>query len=94
MDFLEDPVETGNEIQMAKSLHKLPSVVQAVLRPALVKKYRKIHYGQVAPIEAVEEILRFASSVTRLPCIWRAYCTKDAITLHDRAAVSEAANSW
>lgn len=74
-DFLKDPVETGNGIEAAKGLQKLPLVVQTVVRSALVKKQKKMHYGQVVPIEAVEEILGFASSVTRLPCICRQFAT-------------------
>ena len=37
----------------------------------MVNRQKKIHYGQVVPIEDVERILGFITSVVRLPCICR-----------------------
>ncbi len=72
-DFFKDPDALGSKIEETNNLNRLPSFVQAVLRPALVNKQKKVHYGQVVPIEAIEEILGFVSSVTRLPCICRQF---------------------
>ncbi len=35
------------------------------------RKYREDHFGQVVPIEDVEEVLRLANSIVRVPCVCR-----------------------
>ena len=39
--------------------------------PYMVGRQKKVHFGQVLPIEDVEEIFGFVTSVVRLPCICR-----------------------
>jgi len=49
----------------------MPGFVKRVLVPYLVSRQKKVHFGQVLPIEDVERIFGFVSSVIRLPCYCR-----------------------
>ncbi len=72
-DFFKDPNALGGKVEKIAGLKTLPTFVQAALQPVLVRKEKSTHYGQVVPIEALEEIFDFVSSVTRLPCICRQF---------------------
>jgi hypothetical protein len=52
-------------------LKKLPSFVRGVIKPFAINRQKKVHYGQVMPIEEIEEIFSFVNSVVRVPCICR-----------------------
>ena len=57
-------------------LDQAPGFVQRVLRWRLSNKMKKLHFGQVVPMEEVERILDFTTSVVRLPCVCRKAITK------------------
>lgn len=50
---------------------RLPHMYSALIYPWLTHRQKKIHFGQVVPIEDVEHILDRVSSIVRLPCICR-----------------------
>ena len=52
-------------------LRTMPGFVRSVLVPYLVGRQKKVHFGQVLPIEDLEGIFSFVTSVIRLPCICR-----------------------
>jgi Pyruvate/2-oxoacid:ferredoxin oxidoreductase delta subunit len=52
-------------------LDKAPRFVRNVITPIMTGRQKKVHFGQVLPIEDVEKIFSFVSSVTRLPCLCR-----------------------
>jgi ferredoxin len=52
-------------------LRTMPGYVKRVLLPFLIRRQKKVHYGQVLPIEDVERISGFVTSVVRLPCYCR-----------------------
>jgi ferredoxin len=54
-----------------EKLDKAPRFVRNVITPLMVGRQKKVHFGQVLPIEDVEKIFGFVSSVTRLPCLCR-----------------------
>jgi len=70
-DFFLHPEQLSQDEQKLEGLKRLPSFVRAVMTPLLVNRQKKIHYGQVVPIEDVEHIFGFVNSVIRLPCICR-----------------------
>ena len=72
-DFFKDPGKIGEGVERLDVLNRLPSFVQAVVKPAMIKRQKKTHHGQVIPIEEVEKIFTFVNHVTRLPCICRQY---------------------
>lgn len=71
LDFFEDPDKLGQDVDKIDDLNKLPSFVRSVVKSRLIKRFKRDHYGQVVPIEEVEQIFKFVTSVIRLPCICR-----------------------
>ncbi|MDW7730222.1 MAG: 4Fe-4S binding protein [Bacillota bacterium] len=69
--FFENPDRLGRNIGLLDDLNRLPSFVQTVVKPFLINRQKKKHYGQVLPIEEIEKIFSFINSVVRLPCICR-----------------------
>jgi ferredoxin len=69
--FSHEPRELRKQFDSLKDLDKTPAVVKSVLIPYMVNRQKKVHYGQVLPIEDVERIFDFVTSVTRLPCYCR-----------------------
>ena len=66
---IEERAATGfgglNQMNMAD-----PAVVKAVL-PMVVEEQKKNHWGQVVPLEEVEQILDMAANIVRVPCACR-----------------------
>lgn len=70
-DFFLHPEHLTEKEGKLEGLKRLPSFVKAVITPFLVGRQKKVHYGQVVPIEDLERIFDFVNSVIRLPCICR-----------------------
>jgi len=70
-NFIRYPEHLNGGQRRIEGLRRLPSYVRAVVTPIAVNRQKKVHYGQVVPIEEVERIFDFVNSVTRLPCICR-----------------------
>jgi len=69
--FIGDPEYFRQALSQLDRLRRLPSYVRAVISPIVVKRQKRLHYGQVVPIEELERIFEFVNSVTRLPCLCR-----------------------
>jgi Pyruvate/2-oxoacid:ferredoxin oxidoreductase delta subunit len=52
-------------------LRKMPGFARSVVVPYMVGRAKRVHYGQVVPIEDLEGIFSFVTSVVRLPCVCR-----------------------
>ena len=70
-DFFKYPEKKGRNVARLDDLNRLPSFVQAVVKPYIVNRQKKTHYGQILPLEDIEKIFSFTNSVTRLPCVCR-----------------------
>lgn len=70
-DFFAKPEELGASLDRLGQLDNAPAFVRSVLTPYLVGRQKKVHYGQVLPIEDVQKVFDFVSSVVRFPCICR-----------------------
>ena len=69
--FFRDPQRLKERIGLLDTLNRMPGFVQAVIKPAILGRMKKMHHGQVLPYEDVKEIFGFVNSVVRLPCICR-----------------------
>lgn len=76
--FLEkfaDPAALEREIAKANTgfdrLRKLPWFLRTLFTRLIVGKMKKIHFGQVVPIEDVEQIFALTNSVVRVACVCR-----------------------
>ena len=70
-EFFDNVVGLARETDQLRRLRKAPPFVRAALEPRLINRQKKVHYGQVVPLEEVERILDFVQSIVRLPCICR-----------------------
>lgn len=72
-DFLLD-VGNGHVAQLEKKLQlgmRAPSWLRRSYYWFTERRYRRDHFGQVVPLEDLEEVLDLATSIVRLPCICR-----------------------
>ncbi len=70
-DFFAHPEYIADAAEQLEKFKRIPSFVRAILTPFMIGRQKKVHYGQVLPIEDVEKIFGFVNSVIRLPCICR-----------------------
>jgi len=71
-DFFENlPARHPGQVRQLEKLDRLPGFVQRTVRRHLLRKQKVDHFGQVVPIEEVERILAFATSIVRFACICR-----------------------
>jgi ferredoxin len=69
--FFAQPEELKKATNSLDRLQRAPLFVRQVLTWGLTRRQKKVHYGQVVPIEDVEHILDFVTSVVRLTCVCR-----------------------
>jgi ferredoxin len=70
-NFFEHAEDLGRDTARLEKLSKAPAFIKAIMRRVITGRMKKNHYGQVVPIEEVEEILGFVNSVVRVACICR-----------------------
>ena len=70
-DFFAHPEDLSQEMTGLERLDRAPAFVRSVLTPYLANRQKKVHFGQVLPIEDVENIFSFVNSVIRTACICR-----------------------
>lgn len=77
LKFMEQFVDPKSLEQLAKAsrdmarLNKLPWFIRTLLSRIITGKMKKLHFGQVVPIEEIEQIFAFTNSVVRVACICR-----------------------
>ncbi|NOZ24657.1 MAG: 4Fe-4S ferredoxin [Nitrospirae bacterium] len=54
---------------------RLPRIYRLIAYPLVTRRLKKIHFGQVVPVEDIERILDSVGSVVRLPCVCRKVTT-------------------
>jgi len=54
-----------------EKLQKAPSFIRAIAGRLISRKMKKVHYGQVVPIEDIEQIFGFVNSIVRVACFCR-----------------------
>jgi Pyruvate/2-oxoacid:ferredoxin oxidoreductase delta subunit len=76
--FLEkfsNPEELEQEIARSnrgmERLKKVPWFIRNMLSRLITRKMKKVHFGQVVPIEEIEQIFDFTNSIVRVACICR-----------------------
>lgn len=70
-DFLANPQDLSKRFDKLAQSQTRNRFVRSVLMPYMAGRMKKIHRGQVVPIEDAETILGFVNSVVRSPCICR-----------------------
>lgn len=67
--FIEREVTKG--FRRIDRLEKSPWFIRNLLIRAFTRKMKKMHFGQVVPIEEIEKIFEFVTSIVRVACICR-----------------------
>jgi Pyruvate/2-oxoacid:ferredoxin oxidoreductase delta subunit len=70
-EFFGHPEVLADAVGRLKRLDQAPAFVRRVLGWRISNRMKKVHFGQVVPIEEVGRILDFVTSVVRLPCVCR-----------------------
>jgi Pyruvate/2-oxoacid:ferredoxin oxidoreductase delta subunit len=72
-DFILD-VGNGHVAQLENKFHigmQAPSWLRQLFYWFTERRYRRDHFGQVVPLEDLEQVLDLTTSIVRLPCICR-----------------------
>ena len=70
-DFFTDTESLRKRINNVEKLQKAPNIIRAVVRRLISRRMKKAHFGQVVPIEDIEQIFGFVNSIVRIACICR-----------------------
>jgi ferredoxin len=70
-DFSRESASLTESISRMDQLDKLPGFVRRVVSWRASSKMKKVHYGQVLPIEDVERVFDFVGSINRFACVCR-----------------------
>ena len=70
-EFFSDPEALARDVANLDRLERAPRFIRGMIRRLITRKMKKVHYGQVVPIEDVERIFGFVSSIVRVACICR-----------------------
>ena len=96
LEYMADFANTFEQ-QMPAAMDELEklshSPLRAVAKPLLTRRQKREHYGQVVPIEEIEQILKQMDGIARLPCVCRRLTTGQkearycfALTAHPKLA--------
>jgi len=70
-DFFADPESLREKMKRLEDLDRAPDFVRRAVAWRASRKAKKVHYGQVVPIEEIERILEFVNSIVRVACMCR-----------------------
>jgi Fe-S-cluster-containing hydrogenase component 2 len=70
-DFLTDTGALERDFQRLDRLEKAPGFIRGLIKRIVTRKAKKVHYGQVLPIEDIERIFGFVNSIVRVACVCR-----------------------
>lgn len=62
---------TPADLERIESVSKLSGPMKSLIGSLTTSRMKKTHFGQVVPIEDVEQILQIVNSVCRVPCVCR-----------------------
>ncbi len=66
-----DPEAMARGIRAFDRIERTPKFIRGWIRRITTQRMKKIHFGQVAPIEDIEKIFGFVNSIVRVACICR-----------------------
>ena len=69
--FLADPAALEKEVHDLERLNRLPPFIRRLVGHLVTRKMKKIHFGQIVPIEEIEQIFGFVNTIVRVACICR-----------------------
>lgn len=70
-EFFSNPESLERNVKRLERLDQAPDYVRRALTPRISNRMKKEHFGQVVPIEDVEHIFDFVTSIVRVACVCR-----------------------
>jgi NAD-dependent dihydropyrimidine dehydrogenase PreA subunit len=70
-EFLTDTEPLQRNMERLRLLERAPKSVQALIRRMVVRKMKRVHYGQVLPLEDVERVFGMMNCIVRTACLCR-----------------------
>lgn len=70
-EFFSNPKALARDAQRMDQLEKVPSFIRGMLGKIITRRMKRDHFGQVVPIEEIEQIFDFINSIIRVACICR-----------------------
>jgi Pyruvate/2-oxoacid:ferredoxin oxidoreductase delta subunit len=70
-DFFSSEDSLARDVHRMDRLDKLPRSVRGLLSGMISRRMKRVHYGQVVPIEDVGRIFEMMNCIVRTPCICR-----------------------
>jgi ferredoxin len=61
----------GRDLQRWERIQKAPFFIKALQEPRIARRIHNMHFGQVLPIEDIEQIFGIVNNVVRLNCVCR-----------------------
>ncbi|WP_243374099.1 4Fe-4S binding protein [Geotalea sp. SG265] len=75
MELFADPQAREREFQNMNigldRMKKMPWLIRTLFSRIITRKMKKVHFGQVVPLEDVERIFEFTNSIVRVACVCR-----------------------
>ncbi|MHC4431121.1 MAG: 4Fe-4S binding protein [Planctomycetota bacterium] len=69
--FLTDTETLARNFQRVERLERTPQFIRGIIKRIITGRMKRVHYGQVVPIEDVERIFGFVNSIVRVSCVCR-----------------------
>ncbi len=70
-EFASAPESLARDAQRMDRLKKAPRFIRSMITRLITRRMKKVHFGQIVPIEEIEQIFGFANSFVRVACICR-----------------------
>jgi len=70
-EFFSHPDAPSEFVERVERLHNTPKFIRDWFVYLITRKQKKVHYGQVVPIEDIERIFSFTNSIVRIACYCR-----------------------
>lgn len=69
--FFSNTDDLKKEVESLEKLDSAPGFVKSIIRRIVTRRMKKNHYGQVLPVEEIEQIFGFVNSIVRVACVCR-----------------------
>jgi len=70
-DFFSRPESLTGGVDGMARLARAPALVRGMIRRLVTRRMKKTHFGQVVPVEEIEQIFGFVNSIVRVACVCR-----------------------
>jgi Pyruvate/2-oxoacid:ferredoxin oxidoreductase delta subunit len=70
-EFISDTDGLVRANKRLEMFGKAPPLIRSIVGRVVTRKMKKTHFGQVVPIEEIEEIFGFVNSIVRIACVCR-----------------------